>query len=98
MENRIERPFATHYYHNARDGAAAFTGYGAAKTEEGAIRAAVVRVFLGQYAKAVIHDRVTGVALYNVVIGAGGIRVQYGSGVPFKVYAPKLETQYRAHA
>lgn len=87
MKTLIKRPFATHYYSSAGDHEPSFTSCGAAKTEEGAIRATVVRVFIGQYAKAIIHDRVTGVALYHVLTGAGGLRIRYGSGVQFKNYA-----------
>jgi hypothetical protein len=86
MSTTFKRPYVTHYYAGVNDGAAAYKSYGAAASEQGAIRAAIVRVFLGQWAKAVVHDRATGVALYNIRVGVGGIRVQYGSGVPFKSF------------
>lgn len=82
----IRRPFATHYFHSANDRAPAHCSRGAASTEEGAIRATIVRVFLGQYGKAIIYDRRTGVALYNVRPGPSGLQVRYGSGIEFKTW------------
>ena len=43
-----------------------------------------VRLFMGQYQKAIIFDRYTGVAVYNIRPGAGGLQVRYGSGIDFK--------------
>lgn len=74
----IRRPYATHYYRHATDRAADLVTQGAAKSPEGAIRATVVRVFLEQHEKAVIHDRRTGLAIYTVVRTGAGIRVHYG--------------------
>ncbi len=83
------RPYATHYFYNPVDSTADTVSHGASASEEGALRACIVRVFLGQYAKAVIHDRSTGVPVYTVRRGAGGIRVSYGSGVDFKTWDDK---------
>lgn len=80
----IARPYATHYFTLASDRVADVVSHGAASTEQGAIRAAIVRVFLGQYQKAIIFDRFTGVAVYHIRPGAGGLQVRYGSGIDFK--------------
>jgi hypothetical protein len=81
---KIKRAYATHYFTLASDRMADAVSRGAASSEQGAIRAAIVRVFLGQYQKAIIVDRHTGVALYHVRPGAGGLQVRYGSGIDFK--------------
>jgi hypothetical protein len=80
----IKRPFATHYFTLAADRVADVVSQGAAASEQGAIRAAIVRVFMGQFQKAIIYDRHTGVAVYHIRPGAGGLQVRYGSGVDFK--------------
>jgi hypothetical protein len=80
----IKRPYATHYFTLATDRVADVVSHGAAATEQGAIRASIVRVFMGQYQKAIVFDRHTGVALYNIRPGAGGLQVRYGSGIDFK--------------
>ena len=82
--NQFKRPYTTLYYHGPNDEYAAHATHGACASEQGAIRASIVRVFLGQYTKAVIYDRTTGVAIYNVKRASGGLRVDYGSGVSFK--------------
>jgi len=79
----IKRRYATHYFTLATDRVADVVSHGAASSEQGAIRAAIVRVFLGQYQKAIVVDRETGVALYNIRPGAGGLQVRYGSGIDF---------------
>jgi hypothetical protein len=89
----IKRPFATHYYTLANDHLPDVVSHGAAATEQGAIRAAIVRIFMGQYQKAVIFDRYTGVAVYHIRPGAGGLSVRYGSGVDFKQW--ELESARR---
>jgi len=80
----IKRPYATHYFTLAADKVADVVSHGAAASEQGAIRAAIVRVFMGQYQKAIIFDRFTGVAVYHIRPGAGGLQVRYGSGIDFK--------------
>jgi len=86
VDKEIKRPYATHYFTLASDREADTVSHGAASTEEGAIRAALVRVFLGQYQKAVIINRFTGVAVYHVRPGAGGLVVRFGSGIDFKQF------------
>lgn len=88
-DKRIIRPFATHYYAGANDKLAAVSSQGAASTEAGAVRAALVRCFLGQYAKALIVDRFTGVVVCNVHRAGHGFRLSLGSGVPFKTWTLK---------
>lgn len=82
----IKRPYSTHYFTLANDREADTVSSGAASTEEGAIRAAIVRVFMGQYQKAVIYNRYTGVAVYHIRPGAGGISVRFGAGVDYKQF------------
>lgn len=77
----MKRPYATHYYSDPAAKEPAFTSQGAAKTDEGAIRATVVRVFMHQYVKALIHDRRTGLLLYTIKLDSGGLRVHYGRAV-----------------
>ena len=76
-----KRPYATHYFNRTDVSKADYVSGGCSCTEEGAIRAAVPRLFTGQYARAIIYDRGTGVAMYNVCIRKHGIMVQYGSGI-----------------
>jgi hypothetical protein len=69
-----QRPFKTLYFESSRsDG---WSGQGSAGSEEGAIRAAVVRVFLGQYQRAEIHDQ--GVLIYTIYRTGKGITIAYG--------------------
>jgi len=84
VDAAIKRPYATHYFTLASDRVADVVSHGAASTEQGAIRGAIVRVFMGQYQKAIIYDRYTGVAVYHIRPGAGGLQVRYGSGIDFK--------------
>ena len=74
------RPFETHYASQAEQAG----GHGFSATEQGAIRAAVVRIFLSQYASATIYNRSTGVALYTITVGPQGLRVSYGTAVPLR--------------
>jgi hypothetical protein len=82
----FKRQYATHYFSGQRDRFPAAVSHGACASEEGAIRASAVRIFLGQYQKCQVVDRANGVTLYTVRTGAGGIHVEYGSGVSFKTY------------
>jgi len=77
----IKRPYATKYYTGLAVREDAYSTQGAATTEQGAIRATVVRIFMSEYAKAVIFDRRTNVPIYTVKIGVHGIQVHYGSAV-----------------
>ncbi len=71
------RPFHTRYYatvtmrEHSRSGAAA--------SETGAVRAAVVRVFVQEYEKAVIIDRRTGAVIYTVKRTTTGVKLSYGN-------------------
>jgi hypothetical protein len=72
---RAARPYKTLYYGTARGGE--HSAHGASASEKGAIRAAVVRVFEEEHARAEIHDN--GVLIYTVRRVARGIVVDYGS-------------------
>lgn len=80
----MKRRYATRYYHNRTDDPLAVASQGAATSEKGAIRAAVVRIFLGQHGKCVVVDRVTGQSLYTLQRGARGLETKYAEGVAFK--------------
>lgn len=67
----MKRPFRTEYYLGKIP---ASCGHSA--SEKGAIRGAVVRIFMKQYDNArVLYD---GVVLFNIRTGATGIQVRYG--------------------
>lgn len=70
----MKRPYATHYYR----GGTLLQAQGACASPEGAVRATVVRIFLGQYDKAVVVDRRNGVPQYTVTINGANLRVHYG--------------------
>jgi hypothetical protein len=72
---KLKRPFATLYYDKTGGVTAA---HGAAKTEYGAVRASVPRIFMGEHTHAEIVDRETGVVLYTVRFGPNGLEVHYG--------------------
>lgn len=80
----IKRRFATRYYLNQRETANDFATHGAASSEHGAIRAAVVRIFLGQYAKCVVVDRLTNTEMYQLQRGPKGLETRYAKDVSFK--------------
>lgn len=75
----LKRPFATHYYSDVGAAQPSYSSYGAAKTEKGAIRAAVPRIFMGEYQKATVVDRETGLVIYTVVFGPKGLQINYGT-------------------
>ena len=79
-----ERPYATYYYASVKDQADDFLRQGHAKSEEGAIRAAVVRVFLGQAQCATICEN--GVVIYTVVRQRTTLTVHYGRAVGTKLH------------
>ena len=81
VDKEIKRPYSTHYYTLANDREADTVSRGASSTEQGAVRAAMVRIFCGQYQKAVIFDRYTGRAILNIRPGPAGIQLRAGSGV-----------------
>jgi hypothetical protein len=74
----IKRRYATHYFTGIADGLPSYVSHGAASSEQGAIRATVVRIFLGQYGKAVVIDRELNVPIYTIKLTAQGLRVHYG--------------------
>jgi len=80
------RPYATHYFTSADDRFASWISNGTCASEQGAMRASVVRIFLGQYGKCQIVDRYTGAVLYTMKRSAHGITTTYGSDVQFKVW------------
>lgn len=85
-KGEIVRPYSTHYFTDTDGRGTAYSSTGASSSEQGAIRAAIVRLFLGQYKKAVVYDRFTGLAVYNIKIHNRSISVGYGAGVEFKGY------------
>jgi hypothetical protein len=95
-DKEIIRPYSTHYFTLANDREADLVSRGAASTEEGAIRAAIVRVFMGQFQKAVIYNRHTGVAVYHIRPGAGGISVRFGAGIDFKQFERQAARRHQA--
>lgn len=78
----FKRPYATHYFHTKED--AMLAAQGAAATEHGAIRAAAVRIFLGQHGMCTVIDRYTGSIMYRLHRGAGGLQIKYHEGVAYK--------------
>ena len=72
----LPRPYGTRYYKDAHDAQAAWSSCGAAKTEAGAVRAAVLRLFTHQCAKALIFDRRTGAVLRWLHPSPEGLRVE----------------------
>lgn len=74
----MKRPYATHYFTSPGDKFAAFTAHGACSSEQGAIRATVVRIFMGQYSKAVVVDRELEIVIYTIRLTGAGLQVTYG--------------------
>jgi hypothetical protein len=74
----IKRPYATHYFTNPDDKLAAYVTHGACSSEKGAIRATVVRIFMGEHAKAVVIDRELDIAIYTIKLTSVGLQVSYG--------------------
>ena len=73
---RAERPYGTDYYDSTHMRDSSYIRTGHASTEAGAIRAAVVRVFLGEYRMAVIHEE--GAIIYTITRTARGITINFG--------------------
>lgn len=71
---RAARPYKTVYYDQDRGGG--WVGQGSAASEVGAIRAAVVRVFVDQYRRAEVYEE--GVLIYTVRHAPGGLRIGFG--------------------
>ena len=82
------RPYLTYYYSGIEGDETATAGKGCSSTEEGALKAAIVRLFLGQYFSAVIYDRRTGVAVQHITkVKQGrryGMTIGFGSGMKFR--------------
>lgn len=69
----MSRPYRTEYYLNDDE---VPTSLGHSASEKGAIRGAVVRIFMKQYDNARVSR--DGVLLFNIRTGATGIQVRYG--------------------
>lgn len=69
-----KRPYVTFYFKNANDKRAAFVSRGWSSSPQGAIRAAVVRVFMGEYGKAVVLHRAA--VIYTVRANSNGLLVR----------------------
>lgn len=86
-----KRPYSTHYYSLSDDKDPSYSSHGACSSEMGAIRATVVRIFIGQYKKALVHDRDTGNLLYTIKIGPGGLQVFYGRAAESDVVLRRIK-------
>lgn len=73
----LKRPFTTHYY-GASPWGDRPDSQGHAASDKGAIRAAVVRIFLEEHNEAVVYDRRTGAVAYTIRVVNGALRVHYG--------------------
>ena len=76
------RPFQTHYYRSCADKPGGWSRIGRAASPTGAIRASVVRLVTGQYAKAVVHNE-DGVTMYTLIRRARRIEIM-GLFTPWK--------------
>lgn len=76
------RPFQTYYYRSCTDKPGDWSRIGRAATDVGAVRASVVRLLTGQYAKAVVH-REDGVTMYTLIRKARRIEI-IGLFTPWK--------------
>lgn len=74
----FKRPYATMYYADAKATVPGLVSQGFCSSDRGAIRASVVRIFMGEYKKAVIYDRKLGIPVYTVQLGKGGLQAHYG--------------------
>ena len=75
----IKRRYATLYYTSVQDTKASdVVSHGAAASEQGSIRATVVRIFMGQYGKAIVVDRELNVPIYTIRLTSAGLQVTYG--------------------
>lgn len=72
----MKRPFQTLYYSSVRGKVQDRSSHGHAASEEGAIRAAVVRIFVDQYAVARIYE--AGALIYTLYRDRGGLHLSYG--------------------
>lgn len=76
--SKFKRPFLTRYYATRAAAEDAWTTQGTAKTETGAVRASVPRIFDGQHRKAVIFSRDTGAVLHTLLWDGRNLTLHYG--------------------
>lgn len=76
------RPFQTYYYRSCADKPGDWSRIGRAASSVGAVRASVVRLVTGQYAKAVVHGE-DGVTMYTLIRKARRIEI-IGLFTPWK--------------
>jgi hypothetical protein len=70
----MKRPYRTEYFLDSS--ATEPTSYGHSCSEQGAVRGAVVRIFMHQYSHAKVSQH--GVPLFTIRRSATGIQVRYG--------------------
>lgn len=70
--SEFKRPFATYYYRDDTWDEEAYAHSGSSKSEEGAVRAAVYHLLLGQYALARIYSRDSGAILREIAFTPEG--------------------------
>lgn len=78
-DNALKRPYLTQYYNDAGTRDNAWSSQGFSASDRGAVRASVVRIFMGEYGKALIYDRRDGTLAYTVKVGANGLQIHYGN-------------------
>lgn len=71
----MKRPFRTVYFHDQAGKVASTHGHSC--SEKGAVRGAVVRVFVGQHGMARVYRE--GVALFTIRHNKTGVEVRYGT-------------------
>lgn len=71
------RPYRTLYY-NSESTSAGYVSQGHSKTEKGAVRGSVVRIFMKEHIKALIYEGE--VLIYTVGANSLGLRVAFGRG------------------
>lgn len=85
------RPFTTYYFHSRSDAEKEeYSRIGRAGSEVGALRAAIVRVFLGQYTQATVYLNM--VPVMTIAKVRGGISVGYGRSVGSKLSTGTVDT------
>ena len=73
---RRKRPYTTHYFDTEYGVAAHWATQGHSASEKGAIRGAVVRVFMAEHKYALIYEGQE--LIFTVHIGNKGLAVDYG--------------------
>ena len=76
----MSRPYTTHYYNSRDDAIADWASHGHSASEKGAVRAAVVRVFVNQYAYARVYHE--GAAIFTIGFTRTGLKIGFGSALP----------------